>query len=173
MIKSNQAKTGVLIALLSVGLLNVNCQQQLRLTPAPLPVNFNLAGQYALMAIQIDPALIAGKDVIAMYADSSGQSPCISGTTIRFNPTGWVTFTKPLRCEQNNDITKITGLHNGDKWSIQANTLLVDTMNQTTKYNLRVDGDQVILSWDIDTGYASSLDDDPPGFTLTMILKKL
>lgn len=125
------------------------------------------------MAIQIDPTLREGQDVIAMYADSSGQSPCLSGTTIRFDPAGWVAFTKPLGCEQNDDLTQITGLHYGDKWLIRDDVLLVDHIGQATQYGLSSKDDQVFLSLDIDKGYASSLGDDSAGYTVTIELKRL
>ena len=107
-----------------------------------------------------------------MFADSSGQSLCLSGTTIRFDYAGWVSFIKPAGCEQNDDLTQITGMHDGDKWSIDDNTLLVDHIGQTTQYGLSSEGDQVFLNRDIDKGYASSLDDNPSGYTVTIELKR-
>lgn len=108
-----------------------------------------------------------------MYADSSGQSTCLSGTTIRFDPAGWVGLTKPVGCEQNDDFAQITGLRNGGTWSLEDNTLVIEATGQATQYNLTVDGGQVFMSLDIDKGYASSLDDNPPGFTITIELKRL
>lgn len=171
--KTNKAKTWVIIPLLSLGMVGFSCRPQSNQTPAPLPVNFDLAGQYSIAAIQIDPPLREGQDVMAMYADSSGQSPCLRGATIRFDAAGWLSLTTPVGCEQNDDLTEITGLQNGGQWSLQDDRLLIESFSQTKEYGLKTSGDQIFLSLDIDKNYASSLDDNPPGFTLTIELKRL
>jgi hypothetical protein len=173
--KTNAIKTipWLIIPVLIIGVISFSCQPHATRVPTPLPVSFKLAGQYAIATIQIDPTLREGQDVIAMYADSSGKSPCLSGAIIRFDPTGWVTFSKPAGCEQNDDLTQITGLYYGDRWSIQDDVLLVDHIGQKTRYDLSTTGDQVFLSWDIDKGYASSLVDNTDGYTVTIELKRL
>ena len=171
--KANKAPTWIIAPLLSLGLAGFSCQAPSNQVPAPLPVNFDLTGQYALVAIQIDPPLREGQDVMAMYADSSGQSPCLRGATIRFDAAGWLSLTTPVGCEQNDDLTEITGLQNGGQWSLQDDRLLIESLSQTTEYGLKTNGDHVFLSLDIDKDYASSLDDNPPGFTLTIELKRL
>ncbi|GAB3776855.1 hypothetical protein GCM10028818_22960 [Spirosoma horti] len=160
----------MLLGLLLIGL---SCQSNVAYIPPPLSTGFNLAGYYAITAIRISPAVQAGEDVMAMYADSSGSSPCLSDATIQFDPTGWVSFNKPAGCEQNNDLTEATGLHYGDRWSLQTNTLVVDDIGKTTQYDVAVDGEQITLSLAIDKGYKSSLDNNDPGFTLTIELKKI
>lgn len=166
----NPWNTTILLGLLLIGL---SCQSKVAYIPPPLSAGFNLAGFYAITAIRISPAVQAGEDVMAMYADSSGLSPCLSDVTIQFDPNGWVNVNKPSGCEQNNDLTEATGLHYGDRWSLQTNTLVVDDIGKKTQYDVVVDNQQVTLSLDIDRNYSSSLDNNDPGFTLTIELKKL
>ena len=162
--------TLIISGLLLIGL---SCQPEVPYTPAPVAAGFSLVGHYAITAIRISPAVQAGEDVMAMYADSSGSSPCLSDVTIQFDPNGWVSFNKPTGCEQNNDLTEATGLHYGDKWSLETNTLVVDDIGKRTQYDVTVDGAYVTLSLSIDKNYSSSLDSNDPGFTLTIELKKL
>lgn len=167
---TNPWSTSILLGLLLIGL---SCQSKVDYIPPPLSANFNLAGYYTITAIRISPAVQSGEDVIAMYADSSGLSPCLSDVTIQFDPSGWVNINKPSGCEQNNDLTEATGLHYGDRWSLQTNTLVVDDIGKKTQYDVAVDNQQVTLSLNIDRNYSSSLDNNAPGFTLTIELKKL
>lgn len=160
----------ILSGLLLIGL---SCQPKATDTPAPVSTKFNLAGHYAITAIRISPAVQSGEDVLAMYADSSGSSRCLSDVTIQFDANGWVSFNKPAGCEQNDDLTEATGLHYGDRWSLETNTLVVDDVGKKTQYDVAVDGNQVTLSLNIDKDYSSSLDNNDPGFTLTIELKKL
>lgn len=163
--------TLISLALLWIGL---SCQPKAASDPiAPVAASFTMAGKYTITAIRISPAVQSGEDVMAMYADSSGSSPCLSDVTIQFDPTGWLSFSKPSGCEQNNDLTEATGLHYGDRWSVETNTLVIDDIGKKTQYDMAVDGKQVTLSLNIDKDYSSSLDSNDPGFTLTIELKKL
>lgn len=169
--KRNKAKTwGIVLSLASFG-----CQPQPTPVSPSLPANFKLAGHYQVTAIQIDPPLQAGQDIMAMYADSTGQSPCLSDATIEFNSAGWIAIDKPTGCEQNNDLTEITGLRYGEKWALEDdNTLVVKHFGnqEETQYSITASDKQIVLNRDIDRGYASSLDDNPSGYTLTIELKR-
>jgi hypothetical protein len=167
--KWNKAETlGIVFSLAGL-----SCQPQPTQVSPALPVNFTLAGQYQITAIQIDPPVQKGQDIIAMYADSTGQSPCLSNAIINFDQAGWISVNKPVGCEQNNDLTEITGLHYGGKWSLEEDdVLVVKSGGQETQYNVMANGNQIVLNLDIDKGYPSSLDDNPSGYTLTIELKR-
>lgn len=151
----------------------LSCQKPIEHSVAPLPDKFTLSGRYAIQSIQIDPPLKEGDDVMAFFVDSTGQSSCLQQAIIQFNPDGWITFTKPAGCEQNDDLTDATGLRYGNKWALQDNTLVVDDLGKTTQYAVSVDQQQVILSLAIEQGYASTLEGNSSGYTLTITLNRL
>ena len=157
-----------------VGLwLCISCHHTSTQTPLPLPGAFQLAGVYSIQAIQVEPALKSGTDILALYDDSTGSSPCLRNAQIQFDSNGFIKLIKPVGCESNQVLTEVTQLQYGEHWSLEGNQLVTGDSFQTTQYTVLVDGQTVVLKLGIEQGYASSLDENDTGYILSIELRRL
>ncbi|WP_461129068.1 hypothetical protein [Spirosoma aerophilum] len=56
----------------------------------------------------MEPALLSGTDILALYDDSLGASPCLCNVLIQFGADGTIGFRKPAVCADNETLTGIT-----------------------------------------------------------------